>query len=245
MQGFEALLSSLDTRGIRESHLHSMLQRVETTFKETLKKKTGQFTQGKFIEVKGLRSSSVDHIVENDSPASVVCGVYTDVPEKSDSFKIEVGGNEERSAALKRYFDTQKWLWKECFNPLVFCAMKHGKKRCAELLGICSVCYTTYFCNDHHCRCCHQIFGESKFDLNFSEHLIHCEEERQKGVDRFNLHFANSSSPTRIELLKAKLALIEVAAFNVHMCLYVTAQLFYLVSYERSWNSCLPFLGVY
>ena len=38
MQGFDALLSSLDVRGIRESHLHVMLEKIEMSFKEAVRR---------------------------------------------------------------------------------------------------------------------------------------------------------------------------------------------------------------
>ncbi|KAK1276363.1 hypothetical protein QJS04_geneDACA022461 [Acorus gramineus] len=37
-EAFDNLLAALDTRGIRESHLHSMLQKIETLFKESVRK---------------------------------------------------------------------------------------------------------------------------------------------------------------------------------------------------------------
>ena len=39
MQAFDSLVASLDTRGSREAQLHSMLQRIEPTFKEAIKRK--------------------------------------------------------------------------------------------------------------------------------------------------------------------------------------------------------------
>lgn len=38
VQGFDALLASLDPRGVRESHLHSMLQKIEIPFKDTVRR---------------------------------------------------------------------------------------------------------------------------------------------------------------------------------------------------------------
>ena len=37
-QSFDALLASLDVRGLRESHLLSVLQMIEMSFKETVRR---------------------------------------------------------------------------------------------------------------------------------------------------------------------------------------------------------------
>ena len=72
--------------------------------------------------------------------------------ETSTSFVVELGSNEsEKSDALKRYHDFEKWMWKEWFNSLVLCAMKYGKKSCAQLLGTCDYCHDIFSFEDNHC----------------------------------------------------------------------------------------------
>jgi hypothetical protein len=44
MQAFDILLTSLDSRGIRESHLRLMLQKIEKSFRENVRKNT-QYTK--------------------------------------------------------------------------------------------------------------------------------------------------------------------------------------------------------
>lgn len=211
MQAFDELVSSLDTRGIRESHLNFMLKRVEATYKDTIRKKTNKSIS---VKLAATESSNFDFSGESDSPLSSVSGGNTDVLDRSDSFEIEFGSNEtERKAALKRYHDMQKWLWKECSSTSALYAMKHGKKRCSEMLGLCTCCNATYFCDDHHCPCCHQTLGGSNINQNFSKHIIYCEEKKKKMGLVMPLS-ENFSRPARIELLKAQLALIEVGLFG-------------------------------
>ncbi|KAA8526340.1 hypothetical protein F0562_008457 [Nyssa sinensis] len=78
-EGFDALLASLDVRGVRESHLHSMLRRIELSFKETARR-------------------------------NLLIGLGRNNTEKSD--------------ALRRYQDFEKWMWEECFNSSILCAIK-------------------------------------------------------------------------------------------------------------------------
>ncbi|WCJ30914.1 Homeobox-DDT domain protein RLT2 [Euphorbia peplus] len=99
-QGFDSLMTCLDVRGVRESHLHMMLQKVEMSFKEAVKRNI-------------LRASTK---IQRDS----------DMSDTSTSFTIELGRNEtERNHALRRYQDFEKWMWKECVSSSVSYAMKH------------------------------------------------------------------------------------------------------------------------
>ncbi|XP_077212458.1 homeobox-DDT domain protein RLT2-like [Tasmannia lanceolata] len=216
-EAFDALLASLDTRGIRESHLYSMMQKIEMSFRETIRRN--------FLGTNTLDPTGVPHKVEAsemacspdctmgiDSPISTVCGLNSDALEHSASFRIELGRNEsEKSAALKRYQDLQKWLWKECFNPSILCAMKYGKIRCSELLANCDFCHDLYLFKDKHCPSCHMTFETiHNFDVNFPEHVVQCEEKLKVNSDG-NFHGTNSSLPVRIRLLKAQLSLIEAS----------------------------------
>lgn len=215
MQEFDALLASLDTRGIRESHLHSMLQRIETTFKEAIRRK--KFTtslnsaEGPVKAGANEMMSSPDCITEFDSPSSTLCGLTSDGLELSTSFKIDLGQNEiEKSAALKRFQGYLKWLWKECYNPHILSAMKYGKKRCSELLQACHFCYQSYLAEERHCPSCHKTFKTFyNADANFSEHVTMCEEKRKMDPE-CKIQVSDSSLPIGIKLLKAQLAVIEV-----------------------------------
>ncbi|KAA8524323.1 hypothetical protein F0562_010746 [Nyssa sinensis] len=215
-EGFDALLASLDVRGVRESHLHSMLQSIEVSFKETVRRNLlHSNTCGK---IEDIVKAEVTEMAPNrncnasiDSPSSTICVSNPDIPEPSSSFAIEFGRNEaEKSDALRRYEDFEKWMWEECFNSSILCAVKYGKKRCEQLLDICDYCCELYFFEDNHCPSCHRTFRTSFSCLNFSEHVVQCEEKLKGDTDRALLGL-DSSPPLRIRLLKAQLALIEVS----------------------------------
>nr|KYP42015.1 Homeobox protein EgHBX4 [Cajanus cajan] len=191
-EAFDVLLNSLDSRGIRESHLRLMLQKVETSFKQNVCKNT--------------QYSSSDGHTESDSPSSTLCGLNFDTLETSSSFKIELGKSEsEKKSALRRYQDFQKWMWKECYSSSILCAMKYGKKRCKPQVVICDICLNPYFFEDSHCSCCHRSFPSNN-GFNFSKHAFQCGDKFSKDV--FVLDY---SLPLQTRLLKALLAFIEVS----------------------------------
>ncbi|KAF5474449.1 hypothetical protein F2P56_006347 [Juglans regia] len=214
-EAFDAILMSLDARGIRESHLRLMLQKIETSFKENLRRNTqcANVVAKSGISMKNETdemNSSPDCPAAFDSPSSTVCGINLDILETSSSFKIELGRNEaEKRAALNRYQDFQKWMWKECFNSLTLCAMKYGKKRCVQLLGICDFCLNTYYSEEFHCLSCHRNFGTSTNGFRVSEHAIQCEGKRK--LDTGDFRILESSLPLGTRLLKALLACIEAS----------------------------------
>lgn len=216
MQGFDALLCSLDVRGIRESHLHAILQKIEMSFKEAVRRNklhVNKRQNGNTIKTEANDlASGPDWGVCSESPNSAVCGSDFDTSETSTSFSIELGRNEvEKNDALKRYQDFEKWMWKECFNALTFCATKYGKKRSKQLLGLCNSCFNVYYFEDNHCHSCHRTYITSKSTLNFSEHVSQCVEKLQMGSE-FVMD-GSVFSPLRIRLIKLQLALVEVSAF--------------------------------
>lgn len=202
MQAFDALLMSLDTRGIRESHLRLMLQKIETPFRRSV-----QYTGRGLTDVKretDVTKLSPDCRASFDSPGSAVCGLNSDsdLVETSSSFRIELGRNEtEKKSALRRYQDFQKWMLEECKNSSTLRALKCGKMRCRQRLEICNVCLGTYSLEDSHCSSCHQTFGDTGND--FSRLAHQCKERRKS-------EFVDTSLPFGIRLLKALLALVEV-----------------------------------
>ncbi|CAK7322695.1 unnamed protein product [Dovyalis caffra] len=150
-EGFDALLSSLDVRGVRESHLHAMLQKIEASFKETLRGRMQHANaEGKSkdqIKIEVVETAAgPESGIGMDSPRSTVCVPDSDMSETSTSFTIELGRYEiEKNHSLKRFQDFEKWMWKECFKSSLLCATKYGKKRCMQLLGVCDYCHDTYF----------------------------------------------------------------------------------------------------
>ncbi|XP_030929199.1 homeobox-DDT domain protein RLT2-like isoform X3 [Quercus lobata] len=211
-EGFDALLSSLDVRGVRESHLHTMLQKIEMSFKESVQmnmrsamgRHGGDSVKTEAIEM----VPGPDFSVGTDSPRSTVCA-DSDTSETSTSFTIELGNNEcEKNDALKRYQDFEKWMWKDCVNSSVIFAMKYGKKRDLQLLSTCDYCHDVYSFEDNHCPSCHKTYSSSR-NLNFSEHVSQCEEKPK--FDTQNTWHGSLLAPLRIRLLKVQLALIEVS----------------------------------
>ncbi|KAJ6850982.1 homeobox-DDT domain protein RLT2 isoform X2 [Iris pallida] len=235
-EAFDSLLSALDTRGVRESHLHSMLQRIESNFKEAIrrneKRTNSTYPDESLVKTEILdKPSSSGFHMEVDSPTSTVCGVSSDTPEYSSSFKIELGKSErERSAALKRYQIFIKWIWKECYNPSILCAMKYGKKRCSELLQTCPLCYDCYFVEERHCPSCHKTFKVvHNVDAIFSDHVSICELKRKMNPNSIN-QVSDSPVPMGIQLLKALLSLIEVSVPTEAL------QTFWTDGYRKSWG---------
>ncbi|GMG98559.1 hypothetical protein Nepgr_000399 [Nepenthes gracilis] len=211
-EAFDALLESLDVRGVRESHLHALLQKIEPLFKETLKKQQLRTDVAKRSEdsVKTEASSRLDNGGTSESPSSTVCALNSYSPEPSSTFHIECGKNKlELGNALKRYKEFEEWMWKECFSSSVLSAIKYGKKRCTQLLGICDSCHDLYFFEGKHCPTCHKTFMSLDEKYNFSQHIDLCE-EKFKGNPDWTLRGLDSRSPLRIRLLKAQLASVEV-----------------------------------
>ncbi|KAJ4729740.1 Homeobox domain-containing protein/DDT domain-containing protein [Melia azedarach] len=213
-EGFDTLLASLDVRGVRESHLHSMLQIIEMSFKETVRRNM-HHTNTERQNQETVKTEPVemapcpDHSMGTDSPSSTVCGSDSDMSETSTSFSIGLGRNEiERNDALKRYHDYEKWMWKECVSSSILCAMKCGKKRCKQVLDVCNYCHDIYFYEDSRCPSCHRAFGIYKRNLNFSEHVAQCEGKLK--TDPASPSYVSVSSPLRIRLLKVLLATVEV-----------------------------------
>lgn len=122
----------------------------------------------------------------------------------SASLKIDLFDDEERLSASKKHLTFMKWMWKECFNPHLLCAMKYGTKRCQQLLETCHICYQPYLAEERHCSSCHLTFGicDTAYE-HFSEHVARCEAD-------FEVQISIPFFPINIQLLKAQLAIIEV-----------------------------------
>ncbi|XP_059282469.1 homeobox-DDT domain protein RLT2 [Lycium ferocissimum] len=230
---FNALMASLDIRGTRESHLHSMLQNIEATFKETARRH--KYTEGQLGN--SVEEDTSETVPSNDccsntgSYKSAICISNRETPEPSTSFLIGLGSNKkENTDALTRYADLEKWMWEECANSQFLCARKYGRMRCEKLISICNNCHDTYFLEDNHCPCCHRTFSPAKSSY-FMEHVAQCKDKLE---DLFwPLCILDSSPPLRIRLLKAQLASVEA-------CIPPEAlQPVWSEVYRRSWGSKL------
>ncbi|GAY55581.1 hypothetical protein CUMW_165260 [Citrus unshiu] len=211
-ESFDALLTSLDVRGLRESHLHSVLQMIEMSFKETVRRNlqhvTTEVQNQETVKAEVIERASCPDYTGTDNPSNIVCDSDSEISDTSTSFSIELGRDDVlRNDALKRYQDYERWMWKECVNSSILCAMEYGKKRCKQVLGVCDYCHDLYFFEDSHCPSCHKTFDTSKRYLNFSEHVAQCQ-----GKLKMNPAWSSCtsfSSPLRIRLLKVLLALFE------------------------------------
>ncbi|KAH9791168.1 homeobox-ddt domain-containing protein rlt2 [Citrus sinensis] len=233
LNSFDALLASLDVRGLRESHLHSVLQMIEMSFKETVRRNlqhvTTEVQNQETVKAEVIERASCPDYTGTDNPSSIVCDSDSEISDTSTSFSIELGRDDIlRNDALKRYQDYERWMWKECVNSSILCAMEYGKKRCKQVLGVCDYCHDLYFFEDSHCPSCHKAFDASKRYLNFSEHVAQCQ-----GKPKMNPAWSSStsfSSPLRIRLLKVLLALFEVSVPSEAL------QSIWNDSYRNSWG---------
>ncbi|KAL5571100.1 hypothetical protein UlMin_020697 [Ulmus minor] len=213
-EGFDALLASLDVRGVRESHLQMMLQKIEISFKKAVRKKMLLDNMGRESE-DTIKTEAVEITprpecsISIDSPASTLCLADSDVSETSTSFVVELGRNgAEKNSALKRHQDLERWIWKESLSSSRLCALKYGKKRCNQLLDVCDYCRGIYSSEEGRCPC-HGTYGTSGKGTSFSEHVAICEEKHR--IEQVYVLHDSLSFPPRITVPKMLLALIEVS----------------------------------
>ncbi|VFQ58861.1 unnamed protein product [Cuscuta campestris] len=196
-EAFDILLTSLDTRGLRESHLHIMLQKIEIPFRDRVRKNT-------------LQNRSVAYPYYDaggDSPNSMVCSTSSDRVEPS--FKIELGKSEvEKRNVLRRYQDFQIWMWKEHFGPPILCALKDGQKRRLPLLGICDRCFVTFLFEEDFCSSCRRVFGKVDFVVKLMEPDISCEDMIKSDMEDLII---SNTCPFGIILIKAMLSVLEAS----------------------------------
>ncbi|GAA0149081.1 homeodomain transcription factor [Lithospermum erythrorhizon] len=212
IEDFDSLLASIDVRGIRESHLHLMLEKVEGSFKEAVKRHSQRNS------VLKVRDNNVDEMSPRASHLNTSANSHYQMCEDSvlgssvsTSFIIDLEKNRrEEWEVLKRYQEFEKWMWKECFNSGILCAMKYGKRRCKHLLSICEYCHNLYYFDVNICfpRLSNQNSLVS--NLKFLEHVTECKNKLGKEPE-WMLHILQSSPPSRIRLLKALLASVEAS----------------------------------
>ncbi|KAM7271111.1 hypothetical protein ACFE04_030325 [Oxalis oulophora] len=211
-EAFNALLASLDLRGIRESHLHMMLQKIEKPLKETIRRNTSCTDAKRKIEDAKLETVKLEAGSDRNlhSPCSTVCDMDSDMCETSTSVAMDLGETEsEKKSAFKRYRDFEKWMWKECSGSSTLCATKYGKKRAVQLLYICNSCHELFTFRDWQCPSCYRTCGSSETKFGFYDHVDQFGEKYKVGPDT---GLSNSiACPLRISLLKVQLALIEVS----------------------------------
>ncbi|KAL3509303.1 hypothetical protein ACH5RR_028704 [Cinchona calisaya] len=202
VESFDALLASLDVRGTRESHLHSMLQRIEVSFKETAKRNLCLLSGNQ--DVDDLKKE-----VSEGSLKSLVCGSNPNMTETLASTAIRIGNNgTDNNKLLERYQDFEKWMWEECFSSMKLRALKHGKTKRLQLPSICSYCHDLYSSEEQHCPFCHKNYSISIQTFSFTEHVSQCKEKQEEVQNETSVKL-ESLPPLRIRLLKAQLASVE------------------------------------
>lgn len=205
-EGFDALLSSLDIRGIRESHLHSVLQNIGPTFNETARKNSSCLQSGGYVRLDVKKEVKLDLYSGIDSPKGVVSA------SGSPGSSIPITANLVDNGAEENYIDRRckdfEWIRKECFAPNVFRASKHGTLRDQQLLEICNCCHILFSWEENHCPSCHRTYSTSKETSNFSEHVAKCKKNQSEESEDI---LFDLSLPPRIILLKVQLATIEAS----------------------------------
>lgn len=204
-EAFDALLAVLDTDGIRESHLYFMLKQVEIMFKDTTRRcKSREFYAESSTDT--LQTTIVsDCCTANHNVGSISVLPAYDTWQSSASLKIDLVYNEESYSASRKHLNFMKWMWQECFNSHLLCAMKYGTKRCQQLLETCHICYQSYLADERHCVSCHVTYSicDNAYE-HFSEHVARCEAD-------FKIRISIPFFPINILLLKAQLAIIEAS----------------------------------
>ncbi|CAN8267616.1 unnamed protein product [Cochlearia groenlandica] len=188
-EGFDYLIKSLDVRGVRESHLHFMLLKMETSFKEAVRR----------------------NLETNQELCAIPTGLDLDpdTAEISTTFKIDSNCT-ERSEVLQRFHSFEKWMWDNMLHPGALYAFKYGAKKSSRLFNICRICAELRFVGDICCPGCGQMLaGSDVSELCFAEQVTQLG-EISRGDAEFILR-GSILSPLRIRLLKIQLALVEAS----------------------------------
>lgn len=208
----------MDIRGIRESHLYSILQNIGATFKETARKNLLRAHSGGHI-----RDDIKDEVLEMRNKLNYSAS-YSNSPGPGMPLTIDIGSNGTEDNGIMRKYKDFEWMWNECHASNVLGALKHGPSRRQQLLEICSCCHILFSWEENHCPSCHRTYSTSKETFGFAEHVAHC---KRKWSEEFDDVLLDHSLPPRIRLLKVQLATIEV-----RVCLQVLPRQCVFSSYE-------------
>ncbi|KAI4322719.1 hypothetical protein L6164_022386 [Bauhinia variegata] len=230
-EGFDALMASLDVRGMRESHLHMMLNRIKTSFKESIKRNVPNAMRMQNVDL--LKTKSVEMSRgQVCSAISSACNIGSDESETSTSFLIQIGKNEnDKKDAFRRYQDFEKWMQMECLNSSVLFATTYGKKRCSQLLGMCDYCRNVAFTEEVPCSSCHRTLRTCNSNFNSAEHLAQ-KDIKVKAITDYPF-LLSPSCPLRMRLLKVLFSVLEASIPNDAL------QPLWTDSYRKSWSRML------
>ncbi|XP_073155835.1 homeobox-DDT domain protein RLT2-like isoform X2 [Henckelia pumila] len=213
-EDFDALLSSLDVRGTRECHLHSMLLKIEASFKATAMTNLSRASSVKHVsdgvnqKVLHMRPK-LDCYSSTNSSESFVFASYSNSPENELPFPNEFGKNREvENGIIESHCDFEKWMMDEFLNSKLLAAQKYGRLRCQPLLDTCKYCHELFSCDDAQCPSCRRTLSTSEKTFDFLEHVTDCERKPSEG---FGTVLHKLSFSLQIRLLKAQLATIEAS----------------------------------
>ncbi|XP_073061093.1 homeobox-DDT domain protein RLT2-like isoform X2 [Primulina eburnea] len=213
-EDFNALLSSLDVRGTRECHLHSMLLKVESSFKATARTNLSRATSVKHVsdevdeEILQMRPK-LDCYPSTDSSKRFEFASYSNSPGNELQFPIEFGKNREKeNDMIESYYDFEKWMMDGCLNSKLLAAHRYGRLRRQQLSDICKHCHELFSCDDTQCPSCHGTCSVSERTFDFLEHITDC---KRKPIEGFGRVLHKLSFPLQIRLLKALLTTIEAS----------------------------------
>lgn len=228
-EAFSALLANLDTRGVREAHLHGVLLKLETLVRQGMRKLASKMrveqklpanpNEDKAVDMSIMRSSSngvtSTNLKEEDgSSGDGTVFLGRDSYRHMGAIRVQIGNSQsERHGVLERYKEFDKWFWGKETPALSFlAAMRSRKKRCSELLAKCDMCHDLYWHEEKHCPCCHTTFEVlAKKDKNYVEHVSECEKLWSERSPKEKLQCLIKRLPCRVQLLKAQFLCVEAA----------------------------------
>ncbi|KAI5081671.1 hypothetical protein GOP47_0001414 [Adiantum capillus-veneris] len=226
-EAFSALLANLDTRGVREAHLHGVLLKQENLIRQGMRKLSSKarfeqrlpvnHNEDKAVDKSFIRSSTSGIAVAGPKEEDGSSGDGSVIPESCrhmGAIRIQTGNSlSEKRGVLERYREFDKWFWSK-ENPTVsfLAAMRLKKKRCSELLAKCDMCHDLYWHEEKHCTCCHTTFEfYTKKDTKYLEHVSECNKFRSERSPDEKLQCIIRKFPCRVQLLKAQFLSIEAA----------------------------------
>lgn len=230
-EAFNALLANLDTRGVREAHLHGVLVKLENLIRQGMRRfsstvRPDQRLPANESEVKAVDSSKFrssgngvltfhsGHMEEDGSSGDGTVLSDKESCRHAGAIQIQIGNSHrERKCVLDRYREFDKWFWsRETPEFSVLVAARLKKKRSPEILAKCEVCHDLFWNEEKHCSYCHTTFEASaKRDVKYMQHVSECEMNWSERNANEKLQWLFRKLPSRVRLLKAQFLLVEAA----------------------------------
>ncbi|KAK9061380.1 hypothetical protein SSX86_018561 [Deinandra increscens subsp. villosa] len=201
------LMSALDERGRRESHLLSSFKKYEAALCESLSSMHTDVTVGQpAVSGESERSISRDDSSSAISDVDNLLGLHYmqhDNLASPSAVSTPIGNREQTKQKWCRLQQFDSWLWKSFCSTLN--SAKYGKQSFLESLAKCERCHDLYWRDEKHCRICHTTF-ELDFDLEerYTIHAATCKD--YSAPDMFPKHKIFSS---QLQSLKAAAYTLE------------------------------------